>query len=545
MKEFIKKNKTKLIFVLIIIVAIFIRMFQWPMAISQVNCDEAMTAVNALAIAETGADTHGTSFPVYLEAWGMGGQSVALLYIMALFIKLFGFSFITVRLPMLVISIICLFVFYDLLKRIFKSEKIALIGLGLLAICPWHIMQSIWSIDCNMFPHFMLISVYLLYRGISDKKGFLYLSMFFFALTMYTYGVSVYVVPLFLLITAIYLLRIKRVRIRELLLCIFIYLGFSLPILTMYFLNFFKIDTDIHIGQMTIQYFENNTRSSDMLFFSENIWETLKGNIISLAKVIFVQYDALEWNAMPVLGTIYHISLIFFGIGLIGFIRKWRKDKKAEKNSSDMVSSEKLTSQEEVVIQNRKIGVCVIFIWLILSLVLGIIIKDVNINRLNVIWYPMIFFTVLGITQIMNKKKYILHMIYALYAIFFIGFAVYFYGYYTSEIDMSGCFSRTYIDAVHLAGEYAIETNGLPVLYFNEKGDGALDVYTQFQAEIDDISVECIKEVEEALDKIENLNQVFIVHKEYIKDNILFEKLDISEYFQVHFEDYVVLQKTR
>ena len=244
MKEFFIKHKTKIIFAIIMLIAVVVRIYRWPKAISQINCDEAMTAVNALSISETGKDTYGTSFPVYLEAWGVFGQSVVLAYIMAFFIKIFGFSYFTIRLPMLFISIISLFVFYDLLKRIFKKESIALLGTAFLAICPWHIMQSIWSIDCNMFPHFMLISVYLLYRGITDKKYFLYLSMIFFAISMYTYGVSVYVIPLFLLITAIYLLKTKKVHIKDLIICIIIYVLFSLPILTMYVLNLFKIGTE-------------------------------------------------------------------------------------------------------------------------------------------------------------------------------------------------------------------------------------------------------------------------------------------------------------
>ena len=75
-----------------------------------------MTAINANAIAETGKDIYGTSFPVYLEAWRVFGQSVFLMYCIAICIKIFGISLIAVRLPMLLISIISLFVFYDLKK---------------------------------------------------------------------------------------------------------------------------------------------------------------------------------------------------------------------------------------------------------------------------------------------------------------------------------------------------------------------------------------------------------------------------------------------
>ena len=521
MKEFFIKHKTKIIFAIIMLIAVVVRIYLWPKAISQINCDEAMTAVNALSISETGKDTYGTSFPVYLEAWGVFGQSVVLAYIMAFFIKIFGFSYFTIRLPMLFISIISLFVFYDLLKKIFKKESIALLGTAFLAICPWHIMQSIWSIDCNMFPHFMLISVYLLYRGITDKKYFLYLSMIFFAISMYTYGVSVYVIPLFLLITAIYLLKTKKVHIKDLIICIIIYVLFSLPILTMYVLNFFKIDTDIHIGPITIQYFENNTRTSDMLFFSSDFMNTLKNNIIATLKTVFVGYDSLEWNATPIFGTIYHISIIFFIIGSFAFIRK------------------KLMQDE-----NTKTGITIIWIWLILSLILGLIIKEVNINRLNVVWYPIIFFTILGISSLLayNNKK-LLYGVCTVYGVLFISFSIYFYGYYTNKIDVSGCFSRRYIDAVHFASKVGTKDNNNNIFYFDEKNDGALEVYTKVQAKIDNADIKKISDREELIKQID-LNSIIIIHKDYVQNNSLFnESFDISNHNRKNFEDYVVIYK--
>ena len=283
----------------------------------ELNVDEAMTALNAKTIAETGKDLTGVSFPVYLEAWGFAGQSVMLAYIMAFFIKIFGFSLFSIRLPMLLISLVSLFIFYDFAKRIFKSKKVALVALAFLAISPWHILQSKWSIDCNMFPHFALISIYFLYRGITDKKIFLYLSMVFFGLTMYTYGIAIYFVPFFLLISAIYLFINKKVTLKDLIICILIYFVTFTPLLIMYIINFFKINESINLGIFTIKYFPNSTRTDDMLLFSNNIIFQLLQNIKTLFTVIFRQYDYLEWNATNIFGTTYHISIIFILIGIV------------------------------------------------------------------------------------------------------------------------------------------------------------------------------------------------------------------------------------
>lgn len=461
-------TKYKILFIIILFIAIAFRMFSWPTAISQINSDEAMTALNAKTIAESGKDMYGTSFPVYLEAWGSMGQSVMLMYFMAFFIKLFGFSMITVRLPMLIISIVSIIVFYCLVDKIFGNKKLSLFAMAFVSICPWHLLQSIWSIDCNMFPHFMLISVYLLYIGI-NKKWSLYLSMFFFALTMYTYGVSIYIVPFFLLICAIYLLVKKKITIKDLIVCIVIYLLFSVPILTMYFINALKIDTTIHIGPMTIQYFSANSRTGDMLFFSQNIGHTFINNLKCLVLTFLVQYDGLEWNGTRIFGTVYHISLIFFFIGII-YLMRHKED--------------------------RNDGTFLWGIWLILSIILGLIINEVNINRLNIIWFPTLFFSVYGIYVVCKNRKILKYGLSIIYITLFVSFSVYLYSTHTSAIDMSGCFSRKVLDAVH----YASSTLEKSVVYYCN----VPSIYVRFQDALDDIPSEHVSDLDVFANRLEN-----------------------------------------
>ena len=166
----ILKDK-RVIFFILILIGIVVRAYNFPNAISEINIDEIVTIENAKSIADTGKESTGISFPVYLQGWG--GQSVILLYLMTLSIKIFGCTLFAVRLPMLLISIISMFVFYDLVKKISKNTNIALIALALLSICPWHILQSIWGLDCNMFPHFLLIAIDLLYTAVINRKKLL------------------------------------------------------------------------------------------------------------------------------------------------------------------------------------------------------------------------------------------------------------------------------------------------------------------------------------------------------------------------------------
>ena len=204
-----KMYKKKIYYLLLLfacIIAVFIRVYQFGSVPGGMNQDGAMAAVDAKALADYGTDRLGMRFPVHLTAWGFGQMSALLSYLMIPSIKLFGLSVIASRLPVLLISLASLGLLY-LFSADFGGKDTALIVLCLAAINPWHIIQSRWAIDCNLFPHFLLAGFCFLSRGVSRKPGWLFLSMVFFALSMYCYGISVYTVPLILLSAGILLLR--------------------------------------------------------------------------------------------------------------------------------------------------------------------------------------------------------------------------------------------------------------------------------------------------------------------------------------------------
>lgn len=497
-----KNQSRKIIFWSIIIVAIIVRIAMWPNTFNEINCDEAMTAINAKSIADTGKDIYGTSYPVYFSAWQYTGQSAMLVYIMAICIKIFGASILAVRMPLLLISIVSLFVIYDFCKRIFKNKDIALIVLALVSICPWHIMQSRWSLDCNLFPHFMLISIYFLYIGLNNKK-LLYISMIMFSLTMYTYGLSIYVVPLFLVVLAVYLCINKKVTIKDLIICILIYIAFSIPIILMYIVNFFKLE-DMQIGPLTIQYFKYATRTNDMLLFSNNILQTLMCNFRNLVKLIYTQYDKLPWNGIEEYGTIYSFSLIFFVVGLICLIKK--------KDEFD------------------NIVIFIINAWLILSAFLGLNISDININRLNIIWYPMLIVTGYGIYKVssnIKKDKIIISTIATIYLILFVTFNYKYYAEHINKIEKSFCWSN----GIKSATEYATDLNKQNIEIDEDVlKNGAMPVYIKYVSEFYNSNINY------SYNKITNIkeNTVYILKEEnLIKD---FEK-----YEQVKFLNYIVV----
>jgi len=531
-KKEIKINKENIIVILIFIIAIISRIYSWPNAIEGINCDEAMTAINAKAIAETGKDMYGTSLPVYFEAWLIAGQSALLTYFMAICIKVFGFTIFAIRLPMLVISIASLFIFYKLMKLIFKDKKIAIIILSILAINPWHIMQSIWSLDCNLFPHFLLLSIFALTKGMKEENlKLIYFSMVLFGITTYSYGIALYAVPIFLSIYMIIGLKNKQIKVKQVAISAMIVIAVALPLIIMSFINLFDLQS-LKIGPITIQNFTYSIRTNDMLIFSDNIFEQFCKNFMTLFTLIIVNNDGLEWNSIFNIGTIYMGSIVFAIIGIIYLI----KDKSIDKNSKSIV-----------------------LIWLAVSVILGILINNVNINRLNIIWYPFVILIGFGIYKVLEDfhyKKICVGIIVLIYVLGFTNFIVKLHSDYSETIKNSWTWDKGFVNVLNYAKslnknivfDSEILKNDKNIIFsiytvnYSFKEQGFLDYKILLNCYLDIYNTNII----EILNKIKvedfegNIleNNIYIINK-----NNLADELNLDEYEINKFNEYYLISK--
>ncbi|NBH28142.1 hypothetical protein D3Z60_20755 [Lachnospiraceae bacterium] len=391
------------------------------------NQDGAMGAVDAKALADYGTDRFGTFMPAHFEAWGYGQMSVLLSYLTVPFIWLMGLTKTVIRLPMVLASLAGIGAVWGIVKRTF-GEKTGLAALLLLAINPWHFMQSRWALDCNLFPHMFVLGVCFLMAGIK-RKADLYLSMVFFALCMYCYGVSFYMVPFFLLTVCIFLFRDKKVGVREIMVCLLIYFGIAWPIYGTMLINFMKWDT-VRLPFVTLQFFSGNVRSADILFFSENKGQQLLANLQSLVNVVFLQRDDLIWNTVRGFGTMYHCAQPFVILGAVLVMRGAFKEEDGDK----------------------KMGCRILAAYWIFALLTGLMINYVNVNRINIIFYIHIIFAAVGISFLVKRWKMSLVILSALFAV--LG-TLFFHAYFTSwagEIDKA--FYGDFVDAVEFAKEY-------------------------------------------------------------------------------------------
>ncbi len=395
------------------------------------NQDGAMGAVDALALATYGTDRFGVHLPAHFEGWGYGQMSVLLSYLTVPFIQWFGLSEVTARIPMMIVSLLGMAAVYGITKEWF-SPKSAWIALFFTAINPWHFMQSRWALDCNVFPHMFIIGCYFLAKGLSKHRNY-YIAMIFYALCMYAYGVSFYMVPFFLLFTCILLLCCKKINWKQTGICLLVYFGLAFPIYGTMLINFMRWDT-VKLPFVTMSYFENSVRAGDMLFFSEEPLKQLLANFRSLVNVVFLQKPDLIWNAIDDFGTVYRCSMPFvlLGVGICIYLAVKGKEKKTQ------------------------IGSRILLIYWGCSIFTGLCINAVNVNRINIIFYSHIIFAAIAIYYLIRKWKVfaaVVLVIYMLQSTLFVN------RYYTTWAEqMEEVFYKDFLDAVAFAGEQNCDT---------------------------------------------------------------------------------------
>ena len=363
----------KLMVMVVFFAALIMRLWGFGLIPGGVNQDGVMAAVDGKALADYGTDRFGTPWPAHLYAWGYGQMSSLLSYLIALFVRLLGLSTVSMRLPQLLCSMMGAVCFYIFVRDGF-GRRAGLIAAALVAINPWHMLQSRWALDCNLLPHFFVAGLCFLQRGLNGRRVWLYVSMLFFGLCMYCYGIAIYTVSLFLLCMGFFLLIKKQLRPLELLGCAVVWLLVSWPFILTMAINYFKWDT-ISLPFVTMQYFSGSVRSGDILFFSKDIGAQFISNLKSFADVVLLQKKDLPWNDMAGFGTMYLFAMPLAAAGIYSLVR------------------------------GRGTGYTLAAAGLLTGVWAGLVTNNVNINRVNLVFYFVLMLVVLGLELMISRVR--------------------------------------------------------------------------------------------------------------------------------------------
>lgn len=223
---------TKLFLGSIIVLALFLRIYQLGSVPPSPSLDEVSIGWNAYSILQTGADEYGTRFPILLRAYD-DWRPALYVYLVIPFVKILGLNVLAVRLPSVILSFLTVLATYFLVKELlFKkftsevsspskawgsrpafggtstSEVLSLLTTFFLAISPWHIYISRLGHEVNAGLAFIVFATLFFLKATNfntvqyfSRKGvFLVLATVFFVLSFYTYQSEKIFVPAIVLI---------------------------------------------------------------------------------------------------------------------------------------------------------------------------------------------------------------------------------------------------------------------------------------------------------------------------------------------------------
>lgn len=406
-------------FIILALFALLLRIWKLSDYPAGINVDEAGMAYDAFCLSNFGVDRFLNWHPLYLINYG-GGQSAVYSYICALFIKFFGVSIFVLRIPA-VLSGMSVLIFGGLISKITYGKKISILTVFLITICPYFITTSRFGLDCNLLLGFSMISLYCLIKAVQSQKISIYLlTGFMYGITIYTYSLSWIIIPIFLVLTLIYLIYTKNITLKQLMaLCIPIFI-LALPLFSFIYINtydkssvitpFFTIPKlpNYRIGEMGSKNFEASI--------------TAFRRILTTDDSQFFSFDSYY--------TLFEISI---PLVLLGFFV-------VKRNCIDSI-------------ERRKTDYTVIiFCYFIAALICAMLLVDSNIYRNNSIYFSLILFVAVAIFHICQRFKYkklVFYSLIALYSINFISFIQFYYSDKILENHPIVWFSNDYIDDIY------------------------------------------------------------------------------------------------
>ena len=401
------------------------------------NQDEASAGYEAWSILHYGIDRNGYRLPVLLVAWG-SGQNALYSYLAMPFIALFGLSPFSLRLPAALCGTLSLPLFYSAAKRI-RGEHFALWALFALVINPWHILLSRWALESNLLPFCLLAGFTFLLKS-EEKSPYLLLSAAFFALSLYAYGTAFLFLILFLPAACLLLQPGRRVNWRAFFAAMTVFILLALPISLCQLRNALGMEAGRFLGLSLPAL--NETRQSATMFAHNGLPQFLR--------LLWTQNDALIWNYAGIYGLFYGkpgllLALVGLGKALYEFYRH------------------RLPRQE-----------LYLLLWLAVSFTASIFI-DVNVNRMNMAFLPIIWLQGIALSLIGRRLAPILVAAMLLAATLFTDY------YYSGYAESVG---RSFYAGLGSAIEYAADNSAEDEVLFVSYDVNMPYIYVLFYEEI-------------------------------------------------------------
>lgn len=190
-----------LIFSLILVLAIFLRIYKMNNLPPSLNWDEVSIGYNAYSILKTGRDEWGNFMPLSFRAFG-DYKLPLYIYLVTPSIFVFGLNEVGVRLPSILSGIGVVLLIFFIVKELTKNIYLAFGGMFISTVLPWLLIFSRIGLEANLALFLTTASFYLFLRSFK-KKLFLPISVVLLGLSAFTYNSSRVLILPFLLLAAI------------------------------------------------------------------------------------------------------------------------------------------------------------------------------------------------------------------------------------------------------------------------------------------------------------------------------------------------------
>ena len=392
----------KCIFLLLIILGVFMRVYRFGSAPPGLNQDEAFAAYDAWALLHHGTDSSLHPFPVYLTAWGSGMNALES-YLMIPCLALFGVQTWAIRLPQLVLALLALPAAFSTGRRL-GGNRGGLCALAALALCPWHVLLSRWALESNMAPNLLLRGLCFFLKGREDRR-FLPLSALSYGLALYAYSAIWPVMPLLL---GLMLWYARPKADRWLLLSGFILAVLALPLVGFLAVNYGLI-REFSVGPFSVPKLVQMRAGEISL-------ARIPDNLRTMLRILLLQSDGLKWNSPGRFGLFYPIALPF---GVLGFGALLRRTVFALR-------------------KKRFDASCLLLVWLAAGTLLTALIS-VNVNRMNFLLMPLALTAAYGAETALRLlgrcARIMAPLLLAVLLVFFGFFAHFYFTDYTTSLN--------------------------------------------------------------------------------------------------------------
>lgn len=187
-----------------------IRFYELGALLEGVNAEEALSAVQAKSLWQTGSFLFHGNLTTQFEQWSGETGGPFLAFVAAPFVGVMGMNALAVRLPLTLLSCVAMFAAYGIGKEV-SGDKAGRWMMMIYALCPVFILSARFAASANAAIFLMPIAFYALIRGMRTT-AFLYAGMLLVGLLTYTYDIYFFIVPFVILAAAVYARRagIKR-----------------------------------------------------------------------------------------------------------------------------------------------------------------------------------------------------------------------------------------------------------------------------------------------------------------------------------------------